>query len=223
MEGFPCLLIEGHVVQSDGNPMRDRRLMDVGENHGVRPGDIVTTRRIATPYANALPTGLAVLGTNYLVGVVTDSAAYSATLQLVTDRQFRMPATLYRMLSPGQQRDIFVQTPGGGLEKKTVAHDGKTTGAYPVGEPIPVVAEGGGKQILLQHVPASHNIQPGDLLATGEATAQLLPFGLTIGRVVDSKNESKEAHMVTVFVEPLADLSRVENVYVVMPPSRSVK
>ncbi len=223
MEGFPCLLIDGHVTVREGNPLRELRLVDVGDNRGVRPGYLVTTRRIVTPYENELPKGLAVLGSNYIIGVISDSAANTATVQLVTDSQFQMPATLYRMLAPGQQRDVFVSTPSGGLEKKTVTHDGSTAGSYPVGEPIPVLAKGTGKQIVLQQVPATHNIQPGDLLTTGPSTTNLLPIGLTIGRVVDCRFESKDPHHVDVYVEPLADLSNLENVYIVMPASRGTK
>jgi len=73
----------------------------------------------------------------------------------------------------------------------------------------------------LKHVPASHGIQPGDVL-TSDSTGGLLPIGLTIGKVVRVQQEKKDAHFVSVFVKPLADLSRLQDVYIVVPPG-SVK
>ncbi len=218
-EEFPCRLIEASVVGAEGLALRDRRQLDVGRSQGISPGDLATTRRLLHRVGVALPEYLTVLGRNYVVGRIIDSGAHTATLQLVTDPQFRMPACVRRMLYPGARRVIYVERPGGGRVQEEYKHDGRP-GAYPIPKPIPVLAQGDGRRIVLRHVPAQHGIQPGDLLTTAASTELLLPFGLTIGRVVGAEPDKQDAHAVTVLVEPLADLATLREVYVVMPLAR---
>lgn len=220
LNDFPCKLIPARVIGGESNPSRNRRTVDSGRRDGVGAGDLVSTRRLLHQMKVALPQELFVLGRNYLVGKIIDSAAHTATLQLVTDARFQSQAMLWRMIEPGGSRDIFVDGPGGAPVKKTITHDGRTPSAYPIGEPKAVLAEGNGAQIVLRHVPAQYNVRAGDLLTTPEQTRLLVPFGLTIGKVVSTQSEPAEANFVTVFVQPLADLNALEDVYIVLPINR---
>jgi len=218
LRGFPCRLIPARVVASDPLPMRDRRLIGAGSRQGLRAGDMVTTRRLIHEADVALPEKLTVLGRNYVVGRIVDCAAYTATLQLVTDPGFRMSAKLWRFVYPGQERTIYLPGRDGGLEPRTFRHDGSSPLPQAVGRPVDVRAEGDGRRIVLRQVPANHGIRPGDMLTSGDSPA--VPLGMTIGRVSEVRRDRDAAHYVTVFVEPLGKLARLREVYVLMPRSR---
>ena len=219
LKGFNyCRLIPGRVISLGTLPFHNRRLIS-STSRRVHKGDFVTTRMVVLESNYPLRDEIFVLGRNYLVGRIVQSEGYLATLQLVTDSHFRTPALVWRMIKPGQSRTIYIVPPDGGLSKRTYHHSGKTPAAEPIGQPCKVEAKGDGKQIVLKHVPASHGIQPGDVL-TSDSTGGLLPIGLTIGKVVEVRQEKKDAHFVTIFVKPLADLSRLQDVYIVVPPER---
>ncbi|MHC4717391.1 MAG: rod shape-determining protein MreC, partial [Planctomycetota bacterium] len=166
-----------------------------------------------------LPPGLVALGTNYVVGRMVDCAAFSGTLQLVTDRSFEMPAALWRLVAPRRRRMVYVRGADGGLQKVFIPHDGKSPGLQTVGEPIVARATGDGRHVVLRNVPAYYRIRAGDLLTTSRAW-QLAPFPLRIGQVVRTAPEKENAHFVTVYVEPFADLAGLSEVYVIQPVSR---
>ena len=63
-----------------------------------------------------------------------------------------------------------------------------------------------------------HDVRPGDVLTTARTAA--LPFRLTIRRVRGVRSETAEPHYVTVFVTPLANLSVLREVYIVLPVDR---
>jgi len=216
LKGFRCRLIEASVIGAEAVPLRDRRLLDAGSTRKVAPGDLVTTRRLVHERDIALPEGLLVLGQNYLVGKIIDCAAFSATLQLVTDRAFEMPALLWRLVGPGQERTIYLKGPDGSRRKTVVRHDGRSPAMHAVGEPILVKAQGDGRWVVLRDVPAEYGIRPGDLL-TSARSLEFVPFGLRIGQVVRTVRSKREPHFVTVYVEPFADLGRVRDVYIVQP------
>jgi len=217
--GFRCRLVEARVLGAEAVPVRDRRLVNAGANRAVAEGDLVTTRRLVHEMPVALPPGLVVLGTNYVVGRMVDTRAYSGTLQLVTDPSFEMHATLWRLVAPGHKRMVYVRTPDGGRRKVFLAHDGKTPGLHAVGEPIVAQATGDGRHVVLRDVPADHGIAAGDLLTTSSGW-QLAPFQLRIGQVVRTVREKANAHFVTVYVQPFADLGGLSDVYVIQPVSR---
>ena len=218
LKGFKCRLIEASVIGAEAVPLQDRRLLDAGSSRKVAPGDLVTTRRLVHERDIALPEGLLVLGRNYLVGRVVDCAAFSATLQLVTDRSFEMPALLWRLVGPGQQRTIYTQGPNGARRKVVVRHDGRGPAMHAVGEPILVKAQGNGRWVVLRDVPAEYGVRRGDLL-TSAGSLQFIPFGLRIGQVVRTERSKREPHFVTVYVEPFADLGRLSDVYIIQPVS----
>jgi len=215
---YRCLLIDAGVIGAEALPMRDRKLVFAGRRQGVARGDLAVTRRLLHEYPKALPRGLTVLGRNYVVGEVLDAAGYSATLRLVTDREYRAPARILRLVKPGEARKILVSQPSGDEAVGQFRHDGTTTGPQVVGRAITVRADGNGREIVCTNVPARHRIRPGDVLTTARTSG--LPFRLTIGRVREVKSESAEPHYVTVFVRPLADLPALREVYIVLPVDR---
>jgi len=218
LSGFHHRLIDAVVVAGEALPLRDRRLLGTGSRGGAADGDLVTTRLMLHDYPVAPLDGLTVLGHNYVVGRVRDPAAYSATLQLVTDPGFETPARILRLLAAGQRRPIFVEGPDGGMVRRVREHDGKTAGAQVVGEPVVVSARGAGSEVRCGHVPAHHDVRPGDLLTTPGSEG--LPFRLPIGRVVRVVREADDAHYVTVHVKPAADLGALRDVYIVLPKAR---
>jgi len=217
--GFRCRLIEARVIGAEAVPLRDRRLVNVGAGRKVAAGDLVTTRRVVHEMPVALPPGLAVLGTNYVVGRMVDAKAFSGTVQLVTDRSFEMPVMLWRLVAPGERRMVYVRTPDGGRRKVLLPHDGKTPGLHAVGDPIVTQATGDGRHVVLRNVPAYYGVRAGDLLTTSRSW-ELAPFQLRIGEVVRTAREKENAHFVTVYVQPFADLAGLSNVYVIQPVSR---
>ncbi|HET6428814.1 MAG TPA: rod shape-determining protein MreC [Phycisphaerae bacterium] len=217
--GFRCRLIEARVLGAEPIPLRDRRMLNVGTNRQVAEGDLVTTRRLIHEMGVALPPELVVLGTNYVVGRMVEPRAFSGTLQLVTDPAFEMPATLWRLVAPGEKRMVYVRTEDGGRREVFLAHDGKTPGLHAVGDPIVTQATGDGRHVVLRNVPGYYGVRPGDLLTTSRSW-QLAPFQLRIGEVVRVAAEKENAHFVTVFVQPFADLASLSDVYVIQPVSR---
>jgi len=216
---FPCRLIPAGVVGAEALPLHDRRLLDAGATSGVASGDLVTTRRLLHRMSVALPEHLTVLGRNYVVGRIIEPAAYTATLQLVTDPEFKVAGNLWRIVAPGERRSLYVDSPEGGRVRAEFAHDGRP-GPYPVGPPIPVFAHGDGRGIVLEQVIAQHGVRPGDILTTRQSPKLLLAHGAPIGRVTHTRRDPKHAHCLTVFVEPLANLENLREVYVVMPITR---
>lgn len=216
LEGFRCRLLPARVIAAESLAMRNRRLVGAGRRSGVNTGDLVTTRIVLHESELRLRDKFTVLGQNYVVGCIGNSSDGSAMLLLVTDPHFKMPARLWRLVEPGRKRTIYLTTPSGEMESRTFAHSGRGPGAEPVGNPIPVEALGNGREIVLEHVPVNHGVRAGDILTSGDVTG-MLPLGLTIGRVSRMERDRNDAHFVTVFVEPLADLHRLRDVYIVLP------
>jgi len=220
LDDFPCKLIQAGVVGVEGVPLRNRRRLDSGSRDGARPGDLVTTRRLLHPMRVALLKNLGVLGRNFVVGRIIESGGHTATLQLVIDPAFEMPGRLYRRIEPGKNRSIYVDLPGGGRRSEEIRYDPKLPDPQFVDRPVPVLAQGDGRRMVLRQVPAEHGIRAGDILTTGPETEALLPFGLTVGKVTRTQPEPEDVHSVTVFVEPLADLAGLRQVYIVLPIAR---
>lgn len=220
---FPCRLIPARVAFGEPLSLRQRKVLTPrkdenpasGDFKGVEPGAIVTSRRLVHNVATALPEKLAVLSDSYVIGRVVECRAHSATLQLVIDPSFQMPARLYRVLEARQQRTLQVTSPEGTIEKRTFRHDGRSSAPRFVGDAIEIQACGDGRQIRVE-VDADHGVRPGDLVTTSDSGGAL-PVGLTLGRVTEVVPDTRNAHFVTALAEPLADLSAIDEVYIIQP------
>lgn len=215
LDKFPCRLVEAKVLSGEAVPLRQRRVVSAGSRSGVANGQLAVLHGVPA----ALPSHLPVLDTSRVVGRIVDSASYTATLQLVTDPEFKdVPVRIWRFVAPGQSRQAQVARPDGALEVRTVRHDGKTATPQRVGDPVEAMIAGDGKRLVCAHVPARHDIRPGDLVTTGLA-AQLLPAGLEIGTVTQVAPDTRDAHFVNVIVEAPPGLDRLDEVYIVLPVS----
>lgn len=217
LKGFDCRLIDARVVASEAVPLRNRRLVAYKDDAGVSVGDLATTRQVLHELPVALQGNYTVLGQNYVVGRIVQASAYTATLQLVTDRHFRMLGQLWRLVWPGDERTIG--TDEGDGARMAVRHSGRTRSFERVGKPIVVQATGDGRQIVLKRIPRAFGVAPRDLLTTGDATG-LVPFGLTVGRVTRTERDPDAPRFETVYVEPLADLEALGEVYILVPLAR---
>ncbi len=213
--GYRCKLIDAVVIGSEALPLRNRRLLGTGAESGVTGGEWVTTRRTLHEFSKALPRGLTALGRNYVVGKVTESAAYSATLQLVTDPGWQAQARILRLVRPGQTRQVDERHADGSVAPRLVRHSGRSRGPELAGPVVAVTAEGDGHRIVCRHVPAHHDVREDDVLTTAWSAG--LPFRLTIGRVEQVEREAGAPHFVTVKVRPEADLGNLRRVYIVLP------
>lgn len=215
LEGFSCKLIEARVVADEPLPLRNRGLVNAGSAGGARPQDLVTTRHMMHDYPKSLPAELqlAVLGQSFVVGRLISCAPYSATLQLVTDRNFRMPVRVYRLIQPGQQRTVLQSGPSGAPQRRQLRNDGQTP--VVVGQPLEMQAQGDGRLLLLPHVPEEYLLQEGDLVKT--AATDFLPVDLALGVVSEVEPEKDAIHFCRAKVRPLADLDALRDVIIVLP------
>jgi len=210
-----CKLIDANIIGGEGLPAHDRKHIDRGARRGVAGGDLVVARRALHEFETALPSGLTVLGRSCVVGEVHSAAGYSATIRLVTDRGYQQKTQILRLIRPGETRSVRIKRPDGSLDVRPFRHTGRSKAPATVGAPVIVTAEGSGKGLICHHVPEHHDIRAGDVLATEPRAA--LPFRLDIGRVLRTETEPADPHFVTVHVAPLADLSVLQEVYIVLP------
>ena len=109
-----CELISARVVGAGSLPYDRGRVLGSGTREGVDVGELVTVREdvteldLATSRTKALPPKLAVVTESTLVGRVVDSGAFTARMQLVTDKGFRMKGRIRRVISPSKPRMITV-------------------------------------------------------------------------------------------------------------------
>jgi segregation and condensation protein B len=109
---FPYTLVPARVALLDSLPYGRSGLVNVGGSRGARRGSGVTTRRLITGLSKALDGELPVLTHEALVGRLTDTWKYGATLQLVTDAQFKIPAQIHRIVDPDNPRTITTDERG---------------------------------------------------------------------------------------------------------------
>jgi len=203
---MPSELIRARVVASDSLPYSATRIVGAG----AAEGNFVTTRELWTGRQKALPSKLAAVTASALVGRITESDAFTARLQLVTDRSFRIGVQIHRVVQdPKRPRRITVTSDGGPdrVEQLTAFHPD-----------VGAEAHGDGKSgIVIPRVQRLHNILPGDLVATlaDDLVGVSIPLGL-VERVED--DEDKPAQLVTLHVRPRANLEALREVYVIVPP-----
>lgn len=206
MHDFPCELIAARVVAADAMPYSGTRVINAGRRHGADAGMRVC--RVITDRSKALPPNLAAITASALAGRITESGAFTARLQLVTDANFTIRARIRRIIDPAKPRVIRVLMEGRAAEETLSEANNK---------PIetPVSGDGTG-ELIVPDVSKYHNIQPGDYLVTCGDEA-FLPAEIGIGRVTRVVDNAKYKGMTTVYAKPLADLSTLRDVYVVLP------
>jgi len=202
-----CELIAARVVAAGSLPYGQTRLTSPGEARGIRSGSPVTTRQLSTRRSKALPPKLAVVDSTFLVGRIADSGAFTARLQLLSDRGFRIQARVLRQISPTRPRMVTV----------TQGSQPRTTLLTPENNyPIEVIAKGdGGRHVLVEHVKEYHKVRRGDLLLTSTRAADM-PAQIHVGKVVEVQR-GRDPRRVTLKVAPHADLANIRNVYIISP------
>ena len=203
-----CELIPAHVVGAGSLPYDRTRVLDGGGRQGIKPGDVVTVREVATNRSKALPPNLAVVNESSLVGRILDSGAFTARLQLVTDRGFQVSARIRRVIVPGQARTVTITE--GGLPRMTQLTPENNT-------PIMVLATGNGADMVMApDVKAYYEVQPGDQL-WASAEKEYLPVDIYIGKVEKVELNEKDSRRVTVYIRPHADVANVRDVFIISP------
>ncbi len=205
-----CELIPAHVVGAGSLSYDRTRVLGSGSRRGINPGDMVTMRELATNRSKALPPKLAVVNESSLVGRIVDSGAFTARLQLATDRQFKINGKIRRVIVPGRARTVTVTE--GSLPRTTQLTPENNT-------PIGVLAVGdGGSMVVAPDVKAYYNVLPGDQL-WASAEKEFLPVDIYIGKVekVEPDPDGKDAHRVKVLIRPHGDVANVRDVLIISP------
>lgn len=210
-DDLPCELIPARVVAGDSQAYGQTRVLSA---RGARPGLPVTTRELLTDRSKALapnglsaihlPPDLAKVSSAVLVGRVLESTAFSARLQLVTDRGFaRFQARIQRRIAPDHPDPT----------RRALSNDNIAL--------IGVEAGGDGKGgLTVSGVKESDRVRVGDWLVTRSDEA-LLPAQVAIGEVTEVKGDPRQPGFVNLRVRPLADLEALREVYVVVPRGKS--
>jgi len=203
-----CELIPARILAAGALPYDQTRMVR-GGGRKLRVGSPVTTRLLVTRRAKALPSRLAVVTSNFLVGRIVASGAFTARLQLITDPSFAIPVRIRRVIVPGQRRRWITVT-GGELPRTaplTAANN----------EPVDAIVRGTGTgRLVVRDVKEYHKIRPGDLLVASAAGGEM-PTEVHIGKVVEVRRDPEDARRVTVLAEPHAPLAGLRNVYILSP------
>jgi len=210
-EQMPSELIPARVVGADSLPYSATRVVSAGAGAGASPGRFVTTRELWTGHRLALRENLAAITASAFVGRITESDAFTARLQLLTDRAFRLDVQIHRVVNPKRPREITV-TIGGrdGLVSLREDHPD-----------IEATARGDGRRgMVIPHVRRRDELRPGDIVLTRSADAAVgasVRVGL-VDRVEDDADEP--GLFVSLHVKPYVNLLALREVYVIVPPRR---
>ena len=208
MKDFPCRLIPGRVVGAEPLPYGQTRIVGSGFSSGTRAGAGVTTRELVTDRPKALLSGYATIASTSLVGRIASAGAFTARLQLVTDRQFAIEAQLFRLIDPNNPRQIKVTRADAAAMEILSPQNNHL---------VPVFAQGdGARGLIVRDVSVNDNVMPGDWLITRRDDAFLLA-GIRIGEVTKVMPNTEHPGFVTLHVQPHADLDALREVYIVVP------
>ncbi len=200
----PVRLISARVVAGDSLPYGWTRLVNVGQKLGSRKGMWVTNRRLVTNRSKRLPENLAVLSGTALAGRICETGAFTARLQLVTDKGFAIRAQVKRIINPRNPRRVQI---GARMVRLRQYRN----------PPVEVFTRGDGTQWLIAgEVNKVHNIQPGDILQTRPEIGSL-PVAVDIGKVVKVSDDSKHPGRSTLWIKPAVNLPALREVFIVIP------
>ena len=181
-------LIPARVVRADAASFRDGLVLDRGQTSGVAPGQAVVSARLDPGQAED---GGALLGSEFLIGEVIQTAPYTATVRLLSDPESRMPVSIGR-LGAGQwtisSEEFFLSG---------AAH---------------------GRMFILD-VPhrysESRQIRVGDAVVCVEGQFGL-PASLMIGRIVAIRPDAKQPHLLDrIEVRPPFSSTSLTRAYIV--------
>lgn len=215
-QDVPCELMHSRVIGADPLPYGQMLNLNLRGKPGM-DGSAVTTYCLQTDRAKSLPENLAVITTTQLVGRILESGPFTARLQLITDKDFKMNGRILRVLDPANPRMVNID----GSEVELEAANN---------ELIDVKAHGDGENGMVVQIRASYQIRPGDIFQTsGEYRKDLpddprLPIVVPVGTVSQVTNNEKQPLLVDIRISPIADLATLRDVYVVYmldtPPDR---
>ena len=199
---FPCELIPARVVAADALPYEQGRTVRGAE---LPAGAMVTTRELYTGVEEKLPPNLTVLSTAGLVGQIELSSEFTARLQLITDRSYKLKAQIWR--DPAIERTIVVRGPGG--DQSVPLTPANNT-------PIDVTIKGDGANGVTDDVPFAHAVRPGDWIVTRGHSLEM-PGRVRVAQVKTVTVHKTNPLMSVVYAEPYVDLSTLRDVYIVRP------
>lgn len=207
---MPFELIPARVIGRDSLPYWQSAILAARE---AKPGSAVTVRMLQTDLSKRLPDQLAVIMDSVLVGRIVKAGAFTAEMQLLTDRSFDIHGQIERVVEANNPRQIRNLSSGtAALEMLSVRNN----------VPIPVVAWGDGVGgLTVQNLPDYHNVRVGDWLMT-RRDDPYLRSEIQVGRVSEVKPNPTEQGFVNVRISPMADLATVRDVYIVLLPPETL-
>ncbi|HHH76592.1 MAG TPA: hypothetical protein ENL03_06175 [Phycisphaerae bacterium] len=220
---FPRDLIAATVVATNSLPYGLGVTISSGTRDGVQKGSPATTRIVVTDRSKAIilpkeylrvielykfTKNLSPVLRQQLVGEIIETSAFTARLRLITDRGFESPASIRRVVDPKNPREYTVMEKDNSI---TMTLDKASL-------PVDIYIRGDGSQgMIAANVPEYHAILPGDMVTTLSNTYFLPNIRLPIGIVQKVKPLPTNARFVTLYIKPLADLSTLRDVYIVVP------
>ena len=206
MKDIPVRLIPARVVAAGTLGYGQTRLINAGTSDSAVPGAAVTTRTLLTDRSKALPDGLLALADSVLAGRIVDAGPFSATLQLVVDKNFKAHASVLRVLDPKKPRTITTTDVGSAAKVPLTDENNRL---------IDVQAQGDGHELLVHNVSMMYNVAPGDWLLS-DPDEPLLPAAVRIGQVERVEPEPTNAHFVCLHIKPFLNADCLREVYVVV-------
>jgi len=208
LRDLPCELVPARVVAAGSLPYDRTRVVSPVPSRRPSDGACVTTRELITDRTKALPPRLAAVTASALVGKIMEAGAFTARLQLVTDRGFRLRGRIRRIIK--QRRPRMISLTDGDRPRKTLLTPENN-------RPLDVLAVGdGGKALIVKDVKEYDNVLPGDLLVTSD-DEENIPTEIHVGKVVEVIRDAKDPHRVTLRVQPHAELDSLREVYIIVP------
>jgi cell shape-determining protein MreC len=205
VQDLPAWLVPARVVGEDALPYGATRTVNAGSRNGVGRGQMVVLHDRSKAIQGSR---LAVVTASALVGQVVESSAFTARVQLVSDRGFKCGANILRLIDPARPRTVTI-TSGQSASRQTLAPDNNQL--------LEVEARGDGQGgLVVEDVKDYDQVRPGDLLVTSDQSL-LLPVGMRIGTVTAVEDDPKHPQMVRLRVLPDADLTNLREVIIVVP------
>jgi len=185
-------LIPAHVSSQDLLSWRSSVAVDAGSRRKVRTGAAVLSDHFSVNVGSqqGVQDGLRVLSSEALVGTVVNTGTHTARVQLLTDPDTIMVATISRVRDGKPlplDREFLLQGTGKGrLEIRDVAQ----------------------KYVL------SGDIQTGDVVMTSGAEV-ILPAPVVVGRVSTIRRDPENGTLYILDVEPAVQPEQLRRVYIV--------